>query len=197
MHAKCGGPILVRHSIQISHSIMRNAGQAEPLRALPTQSPEATSGRSASVSSDRSTQWPRSANAREFRPNRVPFPSPFGLKERRITIARYSAAIMPWTSHTAWRRRNSGPLDETGRRFSCPQRCVGGEAARLTTDLGDCIPVSTSAASRGSACREPTGPDKQRFTQRSDGQPNGCRTCADLEHDQRPVKRRREAAQRD
>ncbi len=113
---------------------------------------------------------------------------------RRLTIARYSAAIMPWTSHTAWPRRNSGPLDETGRRFSCPQRCVGGEAARLTTDLGDCIPVSTSAASRGSACREPTGPDKQRFTQRSDGQPNGCRTCADLEHDQRPVKRRREAA---
>jgi hypothetical protein len=30
-------------------------------------------------------QWPRSANARESKPSRVPFPSPFGLKERRIT----------------------------------------------------------------------------------------------------------------
>ncbi len=32
-----------------------------------------------------STQWRCSANARESKTSRAPFPSPFGLKERRIT----------------------------------------------------------------------------------------------------------------
>ena len=39
-----------------------------------------------SVLSDRSAQWPHSANARETKTSCVSSPPPFGLKERRITV---------------------------------------------------------------------------------------------------------------
>ncbi len=93
-----------------------------------------------------------------------------------ITLARYSAALIPSTSHTTWPRRNSGPLDETGRRIQSSRDWVTGRAVWFARQLGDCIPGSTSAASRRSARTEPAGPGKQRCSERSTGYYDDFRT---------------------